>query len=755
MSSTYIKLPPSSGGGGGAVDSVNGQTGVVVLTKSDIGLGNVNNTSDANKPISTATQTALNAKLSSGGTLTAADGTDVAPGIRFTTDNDSGFYQTGDGNVSIAANGARKMSIDQTLVTVDVDLDVTGNISAANYPPVGSNNTVAGFDGSGALQSIPGWGVDTTTGGISFQLVEEPNGTASGYTVHNDLVDLEPLQNSPNESWNFHTNQMSIDPNNSGFTIGTSGNAVRMLVNNVVHNGSSDVGSLELIHNNFSFGNGTDPIDVKGVAYAMGFGQFAANVNVSGPIQGYGFQPALNAASTMSSTQFVQAFYDNGNFPVPTPNYTSFNASPSIDEVVNNNNYTGFNVYPTIGSFTGNAGANSISVSGNYGAFDTGGYNGLNVNPTITSVQYANGISVTMDNVTVYAGTVSSLVIQDLTISFQQPSDSNAYQVEYLNDGTAGSETAGLSGQLITVHMEAGVSTALQIKAAIEANFTLSGALTVVVSGTGSNTQTAQVATNFAGGTNPGSKKAAALDGDVEITGALSFGGALSIGKLNAFATQALFDTGGNPSSIHSLITQPTVGDNITLTTADSISVNTAALISIGNNSSVSTAFIGIAALGLPAVLTMGTGSTVDRIYGALFALSLDATATGGTVDEVGLCRSVAIPNGVTAVNNLYGYLFDLPFGDPGTKTFGFYDRPGKNNYFAGNLLIGGTPGSDDLVVNSSVALEINSTTKAFLNARMTTTERNALTAVNGLQIYNSTDDKLQVYAGGSWVDLH
>lgn len=46
----------------GNVDSVNGQTGVVVLTKTDIGLSNVDNTSDANKPISSATQTALNAK---------------------------------------------------------------------------------------------------------------------------------------------------------------------------------------------------------------------------------------------------------------------------------------------------------------------------------------------------------------------------------------------------------------------------------------------------------------------------------------------------------------------------------------------------------------------------------------------------------------------------------------------------------------------------------------------------------------------
>jgi hypothetical protein len=56
---------PTGGGGGGAVDSVNGQTGVVVLDKSDIGLGNVDNTSDANKPVSTAQQTALDGKENS------------------------------------------------------------------------------------------------------------------------------------------------------------------------------------------------------------------------------------------------------------------------------------------------------------------------------------------------------------------------------------------------------------------------------------------------------------------------------------------------------------------------------------------------------------------------------------------------------------------------------------------------------------------------------------------------------------------
>ena len=48
---------------GAPVQSVNGLTGAIQLSKADINLANVDNTSDAAKPISTATQNALNLKL--------------------------------------------------------------------------------------------------------------------------------------------------------------------------------------------------------------------------------------------------------------------------------------------------------------------------------------------------------------------------------------------------------------------------------------------------------------------------------------------------------------------------------------------------------------------------------------------------------------------------------------------------------------------------------------------------------------------
>jgi hypothetical protein len=55
------QLPPGGGGDGGdgPVTSVNGRIGAVVLTGADVGLGNVANTTDAGKPISSAAAAAL------------------------------------------------------------------------------------------------------------------------------------------------------------------------------------------------------------------------------------------------------------------------------------------------------------------------------------------------------------------------------------------------------------------------------------------------------------------------------------------------------------------------------------------------------------------------------------------------------------------------------------------------------------------------------------------------------------------------
>ena len=67
----YFSISQSEGGG--SVSSVNGKTGNVEITKSDIGLSNVDNTTDLDKPISTAVQNALNGKAGTNHTHTESE----------------------------------------------------------------------------------------------------------------------------------------------------------------------------------------------------------------------------------------------------------------------------------------------------------------------------------------------------------------------------------------------------------------------------------------------------------------------------------------------------------------------------------------------------------------------------------------------------------------------------------------------------------------------------------------------------------
>ena len=69
------------------VTSVAGRQGVVTLTKADVGLGSVDNTSDASKPISTATQTALDTKQPAGDYAT---NTSVSTGLSSKVDKVTG-----------------------------------------------------------------------------------------------------------------------------------------------------------------------------------------------------------------------------------------------------------------------------------------------------------------------------------------------------------------------------------------------------------------------------------------------------------------------------------------------------------------------------------------------------------------------------------------------------------------------------------------------------------------------------------------
>jgi len=119
--STYIEISPSE------VNSVNGQTGIVVLDKDDVGLGNVDNTSDLDKPISTVTQAALDLKYDASnpaGYITLAEVPDkTSPGdikeLSFSLSNSQSTPE----NITGFAFSDTQVRGFTALVTVEIDAD--------------------------------------------------------------------------------------------------------------------------------------------------------------------------------------------------------------------------------------------------------------------------------------------------------------------------------------------------------------------------------------------------------------------------------------------------------------------------------------------------------------------------------------------------------------------------------------------------------------------------------------------------------
>lgn len=92
------------------------------------------------------------------------------------------------------------------------------------------------------------------------------------------------------------------------------------------------------------------------------------------------------------------------------------------------------------------------------------------------------------------------------------------------------------------------------------------------------------------------------------------------------------------------------------------------------------------------------------------------------------------------------------------TNTTSFAASTGTNNptevmridNASGAFIIGtGAP-------NAAAQLQVDSVLRGFLPPRMTTVQRDAITTPpDGLMLYNTTTNKLQVRAAGAWVDLH
>lgn len=124
---------------GGGVTSVAGKTGVVFLVKADVGLGSVDNTSDIDKPVSTATASALAGKSDTGhthsGLSAATDSTagivELATTAEATTGTDTVRAVTPAG---VAAAAASRLAAASNLSDVANAATARANLGAAAAP---------------------------------------------------------------------------------------------------------------------------------------------------------------------------------------------------------------------------------------------------------------------------------------------------------------------------------------------------------------------------------------------------------------------------------------------------------------------------------------------------------------------------------------------------------------------------------------------------------------------------------------------
>lgn len=200
------------GAGKGSVISVNNMTGEVVLTKSNIGLGNVDNTSDKNKPVSTAQQAALDKKVDiAGDTMTGNLTINTSTMNQLTIQSNgstAGIYLYRNGattnrswqmiNDSGTIYWRHKIVSDSTFTNA---ASISGTQFSIVLPTAISNTTDSTSSTTGSLKTSGGLGVakainsgTTITAGTDLE-------TKSGVVNYNDKAKIQ--YNSTNECIEF------------------------------------------------------------------------------------------------------------------------------------------------------------------------------------------------------------------------------------------------------------------------------------------------------------------------------------------------------------------------------------------------------------------------------------------------------------------------------------------------------------------------------------------------------------------------
>jgi hypothetical protein len=171
-----------------AVNSVNGETGDVIIDKTDIGLSNVDNTSDLNKPISTATQAALDSKVP-GSAIKSIDLGNVGGNVNLNLALYSAFTATLTANTTFTfINWPAGDTVTEPIVTVEQGATgYTTTFAGVDWVPQNTPTTIPAAANQTAIYSF--LSVDGGTNVIGFgQPFSQYGGSILGDTTTKNVA---------------------------------------------------------------------------------------------------------------------------------------------------------------------------------------------------------------------------------------------------------------------------------------------------------------------------------------------------------------------------------------------------------------------------------------------------------------------------------------------------------------------------------------------------------------------------------------
>lgn len=651
--------------------------------------------------------------------------------------------------------------------------------------PVGTPNTFAGYDGSGNLFTIPNWNIDTDTGGANVFLNLTPTdpGGGTNFNLNNFQNSITPTNDLTNLSFNglqnytalngpfnqsnfvgFSNGVQTNDIGNKGIVIGMASvvslgdgtnassseqatllqgnininsgqtvnqNAILLDLNITTNNGSSvqniNMGNFsanvnDVVTNNIR-GIGVFPNVNFDMPANVGVNVIDASPTISNLIQylsGFGFQAQFNNGATVTNS--VQAHEDNGNLnsgATASQGWISYSAFPNFHSGSTINGYQGVVVSPNIDTAIPNQGYNGYSANGqftanmqffngysldaqfNAGSSVTNGIQGYGFNPHLSSTSSVNF----MTGLGIYGNLDSG-------------STTGSYQGVNINPSIHGTITNNVT--LLEVNINGGASIPQLRGIDIDLNQVTSPQQK---QGLNINDGTLNVQSNY----------------DTSVYPA-------SPGFINLIGLGGLFTVAaGHP------VTN-------TLTLANNYGSSAIFMDNYGPDPFVGT--LGFANLAFVNQLSVGLGKTVSNYNQQLIASSVPDLSTefpgyvdGGTISNYYSLRiaGLLLQGGNVSVTNQYQiYMDNIGGASSASNAWGLYIAdPALQNYFKSSLAI---DTASFKVSNSSVGLEIGGNTKALRLSNLTTTERDALTALAGMEIFNTTTNEVEFYDGTSWT---